>query len=348
MADLINILRLFRLTVLRPNGSPVVGATVRLLNSAGTDVTAGFFLNILPTSDSGGFIIRPFTTFTGLPAGIYTIQVMATGFATWSHVTDALFIGAADLTVNLAYPTQLGDYRISEPKKPASSMIAIVSPVLSPNAFEWEYIRCKVEAPDNTFSVLEAPVEKLTGMAEVDYHNRIQLGTRPFLVADGELSRPDTDFSTVAHITFSSLSPEGETPITYTRPELEGEDDIQTEYWIPVAHTLPPDGQSDLSSYVTSTNREWMVPAQPVTVFRGYYRDVMVWLPVDLDYLLTVNYYDGSGGLVNTTTDALTSSPYVQRIRVNTDVDEAITRAELSITAAQTAITKVLNVNYRD
>lgn len=359
MPGIIELLRLFKLTALRPNGSGVEGATVRILDAAHLDVTSSFFgtgLPITPVTDSQGLLTKLFLVDTQqLPAGqVYTIQVIADGFSPWSFQTATTFIGAGDFTANLVRPDVLEGYTITEPTTvPASSMIPIITTVVSPNSFTWEYIRCMIEGANGKTSTIEAPVDKLTDRAIIDFRNRIALGTRPLLVPGTDLSREDTDFSTVVGVSFSSLSEEGETPIT---GDFDSEDfdsgDFGTDpsFTQLVAATLPPDGQTDLSSYVTPTERSWIVPPGPVIAFRGYYRDVMVWLTVPSlpGYVLHTSYIDGSGEEVSSVVQDLTESQYVQRIRLDTDPAAGISKAELFITSGDDLITKTLTVLYRD
>src|SRR5205823_328098 len=157
-------------------------------------------------------------------------------------------------------------------------------------------------------------------------------------------TRDDTDFSDIVEVSFRSLSPEGEVAVTYTRPELGSEDDWQSSYFLPVAATLPPDGETDLSTYVAAIEREWIVPAQPVMAFRGYYRDVSIWLPQvpATAYTLRAEYFNGPGASVAVETATLTQSDYVQRIRLNTDPVPSAIRCVMAITDGAIQITKPL------
>lgn len=329
----------FQLTVLRPNGTGVAGARIRVLTAAGTDVTAQLFGQAELITDSLG-IWKGRETGTIGDALLYqeaTVQVIAQYYDPWQTTAPFTVIGISHLTANLTRTTIANNYTVTPPNSVyVSSMTPIVFQVESSSTYPWEYIRATVTI-DGVSSVIEAPVDKTTHLATLDIRNRINLNVRPFLVKEPAIARPDTDFSAVVTVSFSSLNDEGETS-------------IGQEFTLSIAATLPPDGQTDLSIYVSRDHQPWIVPALPVIAFRGYYRDVMVWLPVPSlpGYVLTTKYYDRANSLLSTTTDTLSESPYVQRIRLTMDLDGNVARSELSIKSGTTAITQPLTVLYRD
>ena len=330
----------FQLTALRPNGTGVAGAQIRVLSSAGVDVTAQLFGTSQLITDSLG-------VWTGRETGssgdlLYTnatIQVIAPYYETWSMSYPFAVIGIAHLTANLVRVSSSDDYTITAPSVSfVSSMAPILFTVQSASTFPWENIVARIEKLDGTVSIIEAPVDRVTHRATLDIRNRINLGARPFLVKEPDVSRPDMDFSDKVTVTISSLTEEGETAI-----DAEG-------FELYVAATLPRDGETDLAAYVSRDHQPWLVPSLPVYANRGHYRDVMIWLPVPSlpGYVLTTTYYNGAGTVVSTTTDNLVESPYVQRIRINTDPVVNVVRSVLSIKSGTTVITQPLTVLYRD
>ncbi|GAB3882754.1 hypothetical protein [Spirosoma agri] len=329
----------FNLTVLRPNGSGVEGAQVRLLDAEGNDITASVWGTAELYTDSYGVFEAPIINGS-IPADStpFTFQVIAKGFAPWSFDTVGFAIYIGTFTASLELIASLSNYVITEPPAgPLSSMVPIVCSVRSPNDFDWEFIVATVTHPNGSSSKMRAPVDKATKQATFDVRNRVQLGLKPILVPLDQLSVPDTEFSTVIDVTFSSVTEEGETAITGTFKRL-------------VAASLPPEGKYTLADYTSPVGRLWMVPASPPIVFRGYYRDIMVWLPVASQpgYQLNVTYYNAANQLINSFTSALTDSNYIQRIRIDTNPAANVAKVIFTITSGQDSIMQPLTVLYRD
>lgn len=337
---MISINTSFKLTALRPNGTGVAGAQLRILTNAGTDVTAQLFGSAQLITDSFGVWAGRETGEIG-PALVYTdatVQVVANHYQTWETTYPFVVLGIAHLTANLVREESADTYTVTPPDADyMSSMVPIVCDVEAGSSFDYEYIQARVELQDGSSSVIEAPVDTVSHLATLDIRNRVNLGIRPFLVKEPAIARPDTDFSTVATVTLSSLTEEGEAA-------------IEGGFNVSVAATLPPDGDDDLNAYVGTSNKFWLVPSTPVYAFRGWYRDVMVWLPIPSlpGYVLTTKYYNGAGEVVSTTTDNLTESPNVQRIRLNTDPEVGVVRAELVIKSGSSITIQPLSVIYRD
>ncbi|GAB3643940.1 hypothetical protein [Spirosoma arcticum] len=340
-----NLFGSFVLKALRPNGTGVASARIRVFDADSNEVTATLFGGGQIVTDSSGFYTKVIGLSSRVPINqvpinqVYNIQVTAPGYSLWQAFTNASFTGPGEFTANLTQQPAQTNYTITEPPAgPLSSMVPILCEVESPNDFDWEIIAATVTHPDNKTSIIQAPVDKATGTARLDIRNRVQLGVRPLLVGGTALSLPDTDFSTSVEVTFRSINPEGETVINGSFTRL-------------VAHTLPPGGQTDLSDYVSATDRSWIVPADPVLAFIGCYRDVMLWLPITgegASYVLTATYYNAEESLLTTETADLTESDYVQRIRLNTDPAATCTKARLSVTADGAILTKPLTILYRD
>lgn len=329
----------FSLNAFRPNGTGVSNAQVRILNAAGADVTSTLFGVASGRTDASGNVTKWLTSTDRLPVGqTYTIQLIADGFQLWETTTSTGFNGDGTYTVNLIPLPPSTEYVINEPLDgPLSSMEPIALSVTTPNDFDFEYINAIVTHPNGKSSIAQSVVDKATSTANLDIRNRVTLGVRPLLVSAPEHTRPDTEFSTKIDVTFGSISPEAEVIIPGSFSRL-------------VAHTEPPDGEEDLSSYASLTNQSWIVPAEPVYAFRGYYLDVMFWLTVPslAGYTLTAVYYDGAGQVVATSTVNLTESDYVQRYQIDTNPDESVVKAVLVINSGTSAITKNLTVLYRD
>ncbi|MBD2704421.1 hypothetical protein IC229_27520 [Spirosoma sp. BT702] len=332
----------FNLTALRPNGDGLSGAQIRILNATSVDVTNVLFnsmgIDVAPFTDTFGKVNKVFLSTFGLPSGqVYTIQVLARGYEPWSVTTDTTFIGAGAYTANLTRSTvTVGAYSVTNPGAGfMSAMTPLVCMAESPGDYEWEYIRATVGKSNGDISAIESPVHKTDLTTRIDIRNRLNLGVRPLLVDTG-LTRDDTDFSDKVEVSFTSLSEEGEA-------------EIPLGFIVSVAQTLPPDGETDLNKYAAPALREWIVPAQPVIAFRGYYRDVSIWLAEDPDesFQLVTTYYNAAGGEVSTTTDDVNQSDYVQRIRVNTDPAATVEYAVLQIFDGEQAATKPLTIEYR-
>ncbi|WP_338876955.1 hypothetical protein WBJ53_14960 [Spirosoma sp. SC4-14] len=329
----------FTLNALRPNGTGVYDAQVRILNASLVDVTSVLFGVASGRTDSSGNVTKWLTSTDHLEFGqTYTIQVIAHGFELWETETSTAFNGNGQFTANLIPLPASTDYTITEPADgPLSSMEPIICLVTSPNDFDFEYINAIVEHPDGKVSISQGIVDKAELTATIDIRNRVTLGVRPLLVSAPAHTREDTEFSTKVDVTFSSISPEAETPIPGSFSRL-------------VAHTESPEGETDLSSYASLSNQRWIVPAEPVIAFRGYYRDVMFWLtaPSLSGYILAATFYDADGQVVNTTTTDLVESDYVQRYQIDTNPADTVVKAVLVILSGESPITKQLTVLYRD
>lgn len=331
----------FSLDALRQNGTGIANAQVRILNASGVDVTSVLFGVASGRTDATGNVTKWLTSTDRLPVGqTYTIQVIATGFQLWETTTSTGFNGDGSYLAYLIAEAASNDYTITAPGNgPFSSMAPIVCSVESPNTtLDWEIIAATVTGPDGSASIIQAPIDKVTNQAVIDFRNRVKLGVRPLLVPGDDLSREDTDFSTYVDVSFSSIRPE-------EQANLSG------SFRRAVAQTLPPDGQDDLSVYTLLTNQQqWIVPSEPVLVFRGFYRDVMFWLQAASlpGYTMQVQYYDYAGTLTQTTTDAIAESDYVQRYRINTNPDDTTQKMILTILSGASPVSKPLTVLFRD
>ncbi|RIV19728.1 carboxypeptidase regulatory-like domain-containing protein [Fibrisoma montanum] len=347
----------FRLIVTRPNGTPVQGATLRVLNASSLDVTATLLGSVSPLTNAFGIVERaglgqtvgPITVPIGpLPLGVYTLQVTAPGYTMATVTTPGVFTGIGQFSATLersasgqGYAMVLGDTEgsltnFSTPL--ASNEVVIESPVSG----EWELIETKVEASNGSFSLIETQVDPVTQRAVIDIRNRIRFEPVPVLVADNTPAIADTQFSDEVSLSFASITQAGRVDLEYGAVTYS-------------ANIYPVGPSCDLSVFTAgdANTRRWITELPEPIVFRGYYFDAMVWLPTisdepELTYTLTIEYQTAKGVLVGSVvTHELPASAYVQRVRLDADPDPAVSRAVLRVKKENVEQFKPLIVHYR-
>ncbi|GAB3994603.1 hypothetical protein GCM10028807_32560 [Spirosoma daeguense] len=332
---------IFRLTALRANGTPVVDASVRILDAGRHDVTILFFTGVsgYPKTDASGQLEKFFVINGGaLPTGqTYFIQVVALGFQLWETSTSTSFNGKGNFTANLLRSTSAtGPYEIETP--PVSHLSALhpidIKGYSPTTGLDWELLKFKIDHSDGRTSTLETPV--VDGVAQVDLQSRVRLHPRPNLVPDGQVALVDPDFSDRLEVSYSSIS-------------IEGPQTINGGFLFGAANMQPPGKDNDLSSYVYGTIR-WITLLPEPVVFRGYYSDVLLWLIEEgAEYVLHTKYFNGANVMVGTEeTEPLTGNPKVQRIRLNADPASTVKSAQLWVTNGEDVVSQTLTVRYRD
>ncbi len=331
---------LFSLLVRHPSGAGLQGATVRILNSVGTEVTSNLLGTTPPITDASGQLAKLIQAANALPDGTYTLQVTLPGYDTWTLTTDSTFFGQGLFTAYLTLTTQAqaGDYTLLPPvANYVSSLYPILAAVDSINAASWELIRFHITHTDARTAVQEVGVDPATGLATADLHSRARLHPVPYLVPDGSASLVDPVFSDELSVTLESLTEIS----TVALPDT---------FSVGVANMVPDGESNNLEHYAGGGDglQKWItLLAQPV-VFRNYYADTMIWLPAPGSYSLITTYYDGAGATVGSpVTTSLTGNKQVRRIRLNSSPDPTVKSATLRIEQGGTILTNTLTVRYR-
>jgi len=338
----------FLLTAKHIDGTPIVGATVRILDVAGVDRTGVIFSYSTPQTDGAGQTDKYFRTENGaLVKGTFTIQVTAPGYSPWS-VTLPNFEGNASIDATLERaPAFYTDYALELPGSLFVSPLLPVPVSVSHNNYSpvaWEIIALSVAHSDGRVSIFEVPVSPLNGIAAADIRSRIRLHPILNFIPDGEAALADPDFSDAITITAETIQRLGNTPL----PDISGK--------IYAALLTPPSGpENDLSSYATPANGgliPWITLLPELVAFRGYYAEVSIWLLPESEsgsgYELHRQTYGRAGDPIGPETGALLEgSERVQKIRINTDVAPAVATAKMWVTLAGAIVSTTLTVQFR-
>ena len=335
---------LFSIAVRRPDEQPVPGATVRILGTGGADVTSV----LLPTgsnlTDAAGLVTRFFNGLGPLPTGVaYTIQVIAEGYALWSHQRPTTWQGAGLFIADLVkITTPVGVYPVTEPGAGfVSSLHPILCSVESPATYNWELIRFHVEHLDGRSAIMEVPVEPGTQVATADLHSRARLPSRIHLVASSDTAEVDPNFSDELTVTLESLSDDGTI-------------DLPGSFSVGVASMQPDVESNSLENYATGRNggdglQKWISLLKEPIAFRGYYFDTMIWLlGENVAYSLHTTYFNAAGQPVGSPPPiTVLGSKQVQRFRLNANPDPSVRRAELLVKLGSVIVSDILTIHYR-
>lgn len=327
--------KFFQLIVSKPNGEGLAGATVRIFNAQGADVTAQIFGVPTGVTDSYGQVLR-LVGFV-VPVDIYTIQVLADGYDPYTIDTPSTFRGTGIFVAYIQPVTVAVDsYLIGEPGVSYVSALApVVFSVTASQPKKNERILAYVSHSDGRTSIMEADVD-VDGVAQFDIRNRIRLHPLITLVPDGSMSVPDMNISDIVTVNFKTVI--GENAVDIGQPAE-----------VRVANVYPPGNENDLSCFVLFP-ANWIAPMNPMVAFRGCYSDVMVWLPVVSlpGYKLNLHYYDDAGGEVGTgDVIDLSESRFVQRVRIDPDQDPDVVIITMQVFSGTDEATNLLTVLIR-
>lgn len=330
----------FQVFVTNSASQPLPGVAIRLLDPAGTDITATRFGSSPVYTDANGLFTRFYLINPALSAGIYSVVVSASGYTGQTKATANTFTGIGNFIFTLlALPTSVS-VEITVPESGYVSPMApveFVVPAVSPSA-AWEYIEATVTSADSV-SVIEVPV--IGGQARLNLQARLELDPVLHLVGDDELALADADFSNEFSIELASLTETGRVAIEET-------------FTLKSANAFPSGEVNDLINF---TNRneaglaDWLTPWEELPKFLGHYADAMIWLPIPSpsQYELLIEYLNINRVSLSTVGIVLPSDAFnagkVTRIRI----PEPITGAHyaiLNVTLGGTVQTNPLTVHY--
>lgn len=341
---LLNLTRVFSLTVLQSNGQGLAGATVRILNSQGAEVMAQLFDTLPLKTDASGILLKKWFVFNfqAVPAGIYTIQATAPGYQPASIATLPTFTGAGTFTINmvrLSSAAIAGSYDFTPPAYEfVSPLYEVETTVEAAGTYEWELIQFGVSNGAGQTSLLNAPVHPVSQVARADLRSRINLEPIPHFVADTDAVLIDPDFSNVLTVTTASVSAGGTTS-------------FGSVVSITAANMVPNVPRNDLTSYANPAPAlvPWISLLSPVTLFRGYYLDVMIWLIHTADtYVLHQEELNSAGAVLYTVPNrTIAASPQVLRVKVLQPTSEQTRLIKLWVTVGQTTISELLTLDVR-
>ncbi|GAB3889913.1 hypothetical protein GCM10028803_00440 [Larkinella knui] len=333
---------LFSVLVVRPNGQAFEGARIRVLDPANADITQSFLGQSTAVTDSFGKLVR-LKAPNAVPAGTYTIEATAPGFQRTTVQTLGTFTGTGIFVLHPEQITDLSGYTIETPSADYLSPLAPVRVVVTapePDATQWQLIQTTISQGGREV-IAESPVDPVTGEAIIPVRNRVQLLPRPNLVPDNQAMIIDPDFSDTVTLNFSAITDDGTYPTDLEPVELS------------FANIYPPGPVNDLSDYTNkNTLAKWITPFQEVTVFRGYYADVMIWLPVEVAGLEMWRMdFDRQNYWVNVynppVPDGLFSSGRVVRVRLRTPDIDGVAYSKLRFFNSAGDVSETLLIRYQ-
>ncbi|MGV3556918.1 carboxypeptidase-like regulatory domain-containing protein [Larkinella arboricola] len=336
-------LSIFSVLVVRPGGAALAGARIRVLNPTGSDITLSFLAKDEVYTDMFGKVQR-LRAPNSVPAGVYTIEATAPGFKRTTVQTEASFSGVGIFVLYPELITGLEGYSVEVPPtgylSPMAPVRLTVTAPVAPD--QWQLIQTTFNQYGRT-TVSESPVDPVTGESLIPVRNRVNLPARPNLVPDGETFLIDPDFSARITLEFSAITDNG----TY-------ETDLEPVELL-FANIYPPGATNDLTPYTNASGlAKWITPFKEITVFRGYYADVMVWLPTveqGDNVKLWRQDFSGAGEPVAYSSPGIPpihfSDGRVVRVRLRVPEDQQITRSVYFMQVNDETVTEPLTVRYR-
>lgn len=259
-------------------GAPIAGARIRILDSTGGDATS-LLLNQSPAyTNHEGVIHRDLVMPGPLPLGDYGIQVSAPGYALWTNAQTA-WRGIADFTITLF--AQAVDFAVEGPGGIRSGMAPIVyrAELSAADLPEFPQLITTVTAYGKD-SIILSPIEPETGTAQVDIRSRVHLGVRPALVPDDKWLVRDTEFGTLADVSFALQTLSADQPLA----------DTLSPVWVcqlyPIDETGNVEGSVGLEGLLKFFTHVRRSGVAVMPRFSGHYADVLLflsqWAPADL------------------------------------------------------------------
>lgn len=257
-------------TVLKPNGEGLPGASVSVTGPSGESLTASLFQKQNPTTDQYGKV--GYFKFLVFPQslGVCTFVVTCPGYLPYTFLTEPDFDSTGLFTVELIpgfIPTE-GYYIVPAPDY-VSALAPIVYSVTIPNGADIDRIVTIVESSKGKVSIIET--EFFTDETiDIDIRSAIHLSVLPVVVPDNIDYCEDREFSDNVFVSFHAEKGETSTPITFN---ISGSG-VQN-FNINVANFRPTDYENSLSSYANQYPRKWISKRDRIPV--GYYADIMLW-----------------------------------------------------------------------
>lgn len=335
---------LLSILVLRPNNQPFENVRIRVFDNANVDKTQALLGNAEMFTDAFGRIQR-LVSATTVPAGIYKFQTIIPGYQPETVESLPGFTGQGIFVLRPQPITELTGYSFQSIPTYLSPMAPVRLVITAPASDEWQLIETTVTQGANV-SKAESPVDPVTGEALIPVRSWVHLMPRPNLVPDGETFRVDPDFSEKVVLTFSSITDAG----TY-------ETDLNPINLM-FANIFPNAEYNDLVLYTNGMFHlaKWITPFRELTVNRGYYSDVMIWLiniqPGDTVTLWHANYDRAGNNVGNVPITAPggffhSAGNRVVRVRLRYPDNPAIVRALLHFKVNNVTVSESLTVHYK-
>jgi len=331
----------FRCTVVTSSGIPVANAAIRVVSDQNIDATVALFGSSPVYTKANGTYAMPAppkgSTTGNVPAGVYTINVVAPGYQPKKYDTLADFTGTGTFRIELTVDTSAA----GEITTPASDYVSPMAPVEVEvpgvaSSAKWEYIEATITSESGNESVIEVPTSN--GSALLNLQARCELDTALYLVGDDKAAAIDPSFSDTFTVVLASLTP-------------SGRQDLNVSFSLQVANVFPTGEENDLGNFTNEGGpADWMTPWDELPKFRGHVADAMIWLPVaKAQYTLQVTYKNINRVLIQSVDIALDSALFKTKRVVRVRIPEAIpgaVYAGLVITSGGVPQTKTLTVRY--
>ena len=333
----------FLLTVVDGEGKVIPGAMVVIRNAANVDVTA-LVIGQSPASTGVDGRLVKIGSPPPVPAGVHTVTVTKTGYATNSFSTDSGFKGAGIFSLVLSRAIPTPTFTVTGPALFVSTYAPIPLTVNFSGSPKPDILELTITHIDGRSSVMRLPVNKQTGIVTAYLQSRIRLEPAPVFVPTTALVAVDPYFSD--RITVNMAVYYGADRVVLTPPVV-----------FMAANLYPPTTGNDLTAWATGDAAgfvRWVCPATVPVVTPGYYYDAILWLlpltdaPAGSNYLLKRNYYMADGTtLVIAQSNPVVPNLQAQRIAINRLGLTIIKRATFFVTNdLGTRISHFLNIVF--
>lgn len=328
-------------TVTKPSGAPVVGASVVIRDPNGNSLNASLFYKEEAITDQYGTVGQFRFLVFPQPYGVCTITATAPGYLPETIRTSADFDSTGLFSIVLTPGLVASeDYGILTPPEYVSALAPIVFSVTIPDGADIDRIITIVESSKGKISIVET--DYYTDQTiEIDIRSAIHLSTLPVVVPVGAKYVDDVEFSETFFVSFAA-----EKGDTRTAIKFNSGGQVVSNFNLNVANFRPSDYVDSLVDYVGKPGK-WISKRDAIPV--GYYSDLMLWFPVTdpAGVICEFEQHTANGQLAEYDSFVLQPSYYVQRIKLPTEPVPGVVSLRISIRTRNGAyLFDILTIKY--